>query len=78
MSLSKLAAEAPADMRLGFRQSMEEIAISKLVMMPFVLTIVVWLGWMVPLPSFVAIVLFALLMIPATAWNAGMRARAAA
>jgi hypothetical protein len=67
-----------SDMRLGFRRPVEDIAIAKLVVMPFVLTLVLWLGWMMPLPSLVAIVLFAALMIPATAWNAGWRARTAA
>jgi hypothetical protein len=67
--------EAVSDLRLGLRQSMEDIAIAKLVVMPFVLTLVVMLGWMLPLPASVAIGLFVLLMVPATLWNAGWRAR---
>ena len=78
MSIAELAATVPDDIRLGFRQSIDDITVAKLVMMPFVLTLVVWVGWMVPLPTAVAIVLFAALMIPATAWNAGWRARTVA
>jgi hypothetical protein len=73
--LAPLTAEIPSDMRRGFRQSKEDITIAKLVVMPFVLTLVILLGWMLPLPSLVAIVLFAVLMVPATTWNAGWRAR---
>ena len=78
MTLGALTAEIPSDMRRGLRQSMEDISIAKLVMMPFVLTLIILLGWMLPLPSLVAIVLFAVLMVPATTWNAGWRARTAA
>ncbi len=78
LQASMLASEALPDVRLGFGQSVEDITIAKLVMMPFVLTLVVWLGWIIPLPSWVAILLFALLMVPATLWNAGWRARTAA
>jgi hypothetical protein len=75
MTLGALTAEITSDMRRGFGQAMEDITIAKLVVMPFVLTLVILLGWMVPLPSLVAIVLFAVLMVPATTWNAGWRAR---
>ncbi len=78
LQASLLVADAVPDMRLGFSQSVEDITIAKLVVMPFVLTLVVWLGWMIPLPSWLAIVLFALLMVPATLWNAGWRARTSA
>ncbi len=66
---------AASDMRRGVSQSMQDITIAKLVVMPFVLTVVVLLGWMLPLSVFVAWVIFALLMIPVTVWNAGWRAR---
>lgn len=66
---------AASDMRRGVSQSMQDITIAKLVVMQFVLTVVVLLGWLLPLSVFVAWVIFALLMIPATAWNAGWRAR---
>lgn len=78
MSISDLAAAAPDDVRRGLHQPIDDIAIACLVMMPFVLTLFVWLGWVIPLPSAVAIVLFAALMVPATAWNAGWRARTTA
>jgi hypothetical protein len=78
MSIASLTAKVPADIRLGIRQPVEDIAVAKLVVMPFVLTLVVLLGWMFPLPSLIAIVLFAALMVPATAWNAGWRARTGA
>lgn len=74
---SELWAEARDDMRLGWQQSMEDITVAKLVVSPFVLTVVVLLGWMLPLPSVAAFILFALLMVPATLWNAGWRARTA-
>ena len=43
-----------------------------------IILLVVWIGWMIPLPSTVAIGLFVLLSIPAALWNAGWRARTAA
>ncbi len=74
---SDIGAHAAGDMRRGISQPMQDIAVAKLVVMPFVLTLVILLGWMLPLRAIVAVVLFALLMIPATAWNAGWRARTA-
>lgn len=74
---SELWANATSDMKLGRGQSVEDITIAKLVVSPFVLTVVVLLGWMLPLPGVVAFILFALLMVPATLWNAGWRARTA-
>ena len=68
-------ADIAGDMRLGVGQPVEEIAIGILVMMSFALTLVVWLGWLIPLPSLVAIGLFAALLVPATLWYAGWRAR---
>ena len=78
MKHSILLAQAFPDVRLGLGQSIEDDVIAALVTMPFVLTLVVWLGWMIPLPSTVAIGLFVLLSIPAALWNAGWRARTAA
>ena len=65
-----------ADLALGRRQSAEDLVIALLVTMPFVATLVILLGWVVPLPALVAMLLFVLLTVPAALWNAGWRARA--
>lgn len=77
MTARALLAQAVPDMRLGLGQPFEDIAVAKLVVMPFVLTLVVWLGWVIALPSAVAIGLFVVLMVPATLWGAGWQARTA-
>ncbi|MBB5221716.1 hypothetical protein HNP73_001652 [Amaricoccus macauensis] len=64
---------ALTDLASGIRQSAEEQVIGALIMMPFTATLV--LGWMMPLPNLVAILLFIVLTLPAGLWNAGMRAR---
>jgi len=65
-----------ADLALGRRQSAEDLVIALLVTMPFVATLVILLGWVVPLPALVAMLLFVVLTVPAALWNAGWRARA--
>ena len=65
-----------ADLALGRRQSAEDLVIALLVTMPFVATLVILLGWVVPLPAVVAMLLFVVLTVPAALWNAGWRARA--
>jgi hypothetical protein len=77
MDTGGLLGHAADDTRRGLGQPMEEIAVAKLVVMPFVLTAVILLGWVMPLPAFAAILLFTALMVPATLWNAGWRARTA-
>ena len=64
-----------ADLALGRRQSAEDLVIALLVTMPFVATLVILLGWVVPLPALVAMLLFVVLTVPAALWNAGWRAR---
>ncbi|MFT3972599.1 MAG: hypothetical protein QM699_03875 [Amaricoccus sp.] len=70
--------EVGGDVGRGLGTGAEEIVIGTLIMMPFVGTLVVLLGWMLPLPSVLAILLFVALAVPAGLWNAGMRARLAA
>ena len=65
-----------ADLALGRRQSAEDLVIALLVTTPFVATLVILLGWVVPLPALVAMLLFVVLTVPAALWNAGWRARA--
>ena len=62
-----------ADITAGPRQSAEELVIGALIMMPFTATFVVLLGWMIPLPSLVAILLFVVLTVPAALWSAARR-----
>jgi hypothetical protein len=66
---------ALTDLASGIRQSAEEQVIGALIMMPFTATLVILLGWMMPLPNLVAILLFIVLTLPAGLWNAGVRAR---
>ncbi|HVL63074.1 MAG TPA: hypothetical protein VM430_16915 [Microbacterium sp.] len=61
------------DVMSGRQKSPEELLIGALVMMPFTSTLVVLLGWMVPLPNIVAILLFIVLTVPAALWNAARR-----
>ena len=53
MDTQELKAEAIADVQRGARVSAEDMAVAALVMMPFTLTAVVLLSWIVPLPSLV-------------------------
>ena len=46
-----------------------------MVMMPFTLTAVVLLSWIVPLPSLALQLVWLVVTVVATAWNAGWRAR---
>ena len=74
----ELKAEVIADARAATRVSAEEWAIAALVMTPFTLAAVLLLGWMMPLPSLVAQILWLAASVVATAWNAGWRARTSA
>jgi hypothetical protein len=74
----QLTGEAIADARRGARVSGEDLAIAALVMMPFTLTAVVLLSWIVPLPSLVLQLVWLAATVAATAWNAGWRARTSA
>ena len=74
----ELKAEVIADARHGARVSAEELAIAAMVMMPFTLTAVVLLSWIVPLPSLALQLAWLVVTVVATAWNAGWRARTSA
>lgn len=67
-----------ADARTGLAQPPEDLVIAALVMAPFALTLAVLLGWMLPLPAWLAIGLFVVLLGGGTLWNAGWRARTSA
>ena len=64
-----------SDMKFGAAQPAEDIVISALVMSPFALTLVVLLGWMMPLAWPIAVLLFVALSAVSGLWNAGWRAR---
>lgn len=64
---------AVTDVMAGRQKSAEELLIGALVMMPFTGTLVVLLGWLIPLPNLVAILLFIVLTVPAAFWNAARR-----
>ena len=74
----ELQAEAIADAKRASRLSAEDLAVAALVMMPFTLTAVVLLSWIVPLPSLVLQLVWLAATVAATAWNAGWRARTGA
>ena len=74
----ELKAYAFADARHGVRASAEDLAIGAMVMMPFTLTAVVLLSWIVPLPSLALQLVWLVGTVVATAWNAGWRARTSA
>ncbi|HET9067006.1 MAG TPA: hypothetical protein VFN28_00080 [Amaricoccus sp.] len=78
MDTQQIKAEAVADARRAGGLSAEELAIAALVMMPFTLTVVLLLGWIVPLPSLVLQLVWLAATVVATAWNAGWRARTSA
>jgi hypothetical protein len=63
-----------ADLAAGLRQSPEDLVIAALVMAPFLLALTLLVNAIVWWPSFALIVLFLLLAVPATLWNAGWRA----
>jgi hypothetical protein len=66
-----------ADVRLGCGQSIEDLAISALVMAPFTLTLGIWIGWLTWASSPVLIAITLVAQLAATLWNAGWRARTA-
>lgn len=70
--------EIGADVGRGLGAGTEEMVLGALIMAPFTATLVVLLGWMVPLPAVVAMLLFVVLTVPAALWNAGLRARGGA
>ena len=78
MDTQQIRAEAIADARRAGGLSAEDLAIAALVMMPFTLTVVLLLGWIVPLPSLVLQLVWLAATVVATAWNAGWRARTSA
>jgi len=78
MDTRELQAEAIADAKRGSRLSAEDLAIAALVMMPFTLTAVVLLSWIVPLSSLLLQLVWLVVTVVATAWNAGWRARTSA
>jgi hypothetical protein len=78
LDTQELKAEAIADVQRGARVSAEDMAVAALVMMPFTLTAVVLLSWIVPLPSLVLQLVWLAATVAATAWNAGWRARTGA
>jgi hypothetical protein len=78
MDTREMKAEAIADARRARGLSAEDLAIAALVMMPFTLTAVLLLSWIVPLPSLVLQLVWLVATVLATAWNAGWRARTSA
>ena len=73
-----LRTNVATDLAGGLRQSPEDLVIAALVMasLPLALTLVVnATAWW---PSLAMIVLFLVLAVPATLWNAGWRARTTA
>ena len=77
MDTQELRSEAIADARRARGLSAEDWAVAAMVMMPFTLTAVLLLSWIVPLPSLVLQLLWLAATVAATAWNAGWRARTA-
>ena len=71
-------AEVIADARRGAGVSAEDWAVAALVMMPFTLAAVILLGWIAPLPSLLLQLVWLVVTVVATAWNAGWRARTSA
>jgi hypothetical protein len=72
----ELRAAAIADVRRGWTVSGEDIAIASLVVMPFVATLLVLVSQISGLPSLWIMLLFVIVEVLATFWNAGWRARA--
>ena len=74
-SLNAVKTQAIADVRLGTRQSAEDLVIAGLVMLPFAgcLMILINTGMNAPGPVGSGIALIAL--VAGTIWNAGWRAR---
>ena len=78
MSHADLRANAAGDLRLGLRQTPEDIVIAALVMTPFALALTLVVSATAWWPSLAMVLLFLLLAAPATVWNAGWRARTSA
>ena len=78
MDAHELRAVAVADTRRATGLSAEDLAIAAMVIMPFTLTAVVLLSWIVPLPSLALQLVWLVGTVVATAWNAGWRARTSA
>ena len=74
--LATLAVSVIASLRRGRGRSGEEIAIAAMVVAPFTLTLVVWLGWIVWAPALVLLATWLVVQAAATLWNAGWRAPA--
>lgn len=75
MDWRDIFAHLGGDIRRGVRVPMEDMAIAKLVVMPFTLTLAVVVGWMTWAPSLALIVFWAVVQGIAALWNAGWRAR---
>ena len=78
MDAEGLKRNAVADARAARRVSADGLVIAAMVMMPFTLTAVVLLSWIVPLPSLVLQLVWLVVTVVAAAWNAGWRARTSA
>ncbi|WP_297975293.1 hypothetical protein [uncultured Amaricoccus sp.] len=78
MDKHALKQDVIADARAGASVSAEDVAIAALVMMPFTLTLFVFLSWVTPLSNFWLQFLWLIVTAVATMWNAGWRARTSA
>ena len=67
-----------SDMRLGLRQSPQDLVIAALVMASLALAPTLVVSSMAWWPSLLMVVLFMVIAVPATLWNAGWRARTSA
>lgn len=70
--------EIIADARAGLSLGAEALVVAALVIAPFALALALLVGWMLPLPTPVAVGLFVVLLAGGTLWNAGWRARTGA
>ena len=75
MTLADFRANAAADLRLGLRRSPEELAVAALVTASFALALTLVVSATAWWPPLAMILLFLILAVPATLWNAGWRAR---
>ncbi len=78
MDFADLLTNAAADLSGGLRASPEDLVIAALVMAPFALALTLVVSAMAWWGSLPMVVLFLVLAVPATLWNAGWRARTAA
>ena len=78
MSRNDLRIHAASDIAGGLRQSPEDLVIAALVMSSFPLALTLVVSATAWWPSLAMIVLFLVLAVPATLWNAGWRARTTA